>query len=60
MVSFGHAAYLGIGAYAVALGARWGVTDLLAQILLGIGDVGGLCHGDRGRSACAPGAFISS
>ncbi|PJE33024.1 leucine/isoleucine/valine transporter permease subunit [Pseudooceanicola marinus] len=37
MVSFGHAAYLGIGAYAVALGARWGVTDLLAQILLGMG-----------------------
>lgn len=36
LVSFGHAAYLGFGAYAVALGARWGVTDLLAQILLGM------------------------
>ncbi|MBR9763411.1 MAG: branched-chain amino acid ABC transporter permease [Rhodobacteraceae bacterium] len=36
MVSFGHAAYLGFGAYAVALGARWGVSDLLAQILLGM------------------------
>ncbi|WP_010139768.1 branched-chain amino acid ABC transporter permease [Oceanicola sp. S124] len=36
MVSFGHAAYLGFGAYAVALGARWGLSDLLAQILLGM------------------------
>ncbi|KAA2314215.1 branched-chain amino acid ABC transporter permease [Pseudooceanicola sediminis] len=35
MVSFGHAAYVGVGAYAVAIGARFGVTDLLAQMALG-------------------------
>lgn len=32
MVSFGHAAYLGIGAYSVAILGRLGVTDLLAQM----------------------------
>lgn len=32
MVSFGHAAYLGFGAYAVAILSRAGVTDLLVQI----------------------------
>lgn len=34
MVSFGHAAYLGIGAYSVAIMGRMGVTDLLAQMLV--------------------------
>lgn len=32
MVSFGHAAYLGIGAYAVAILSRAGVTDLGAHL----------------------------
>lgn len=32
MVSFGHAAYLGFGAYAVAILSRMGIDDLLAQI----------------------------
>ena len=36
MVSFGHAVYLGLGAYAVALGQRWGVSDLLVQVGLGM------------------------
>ncbi|MDO5604551.1 MAG: branched-chain amino acid ABC transporter permease [Paracoccus sp. (in: a-proteobacteria)] len=33
LVSFGHAAYLGFGAYAVAILSRAGVTDLFLQIL---------------------------
>ncbi|KMK67930.1 branched-chain amino acid ABC transporter permease [Puniceibacterium sp. IMCC21224] len=33
MVSFGHAAYLGFGAYAVAILSRFGVTDLSLHIL---------------------------
>ena len=36
MVSFGHAAYLGIGAYAVAILTSFGVDDLLLQMLAGI------------------------
>lgn len=33
LVSFGHAAYLGFGAYAVAILSRAGINDLFAQIL---------------------------
>ncbi|MDH3659352.1 MAG: branched-chain amino acid ABC transporter permease [Alphaproteobacteria bacterium] len=33
MVSFGHAAFIGIGAYAAAIAAAHGVTDLLVQFL---------------------------
>lgn len=33
LVSFGHAAYLGFGAYAVAILARAGIQDLFLQIL---------------------------
>lgn len=33
MVSFGHAAYLGIGAYSVAIFSRAGITDLSLHIL---------------------------
>lgn len=36
LVSFGHAAYLGIGAYAVVGLSRWGVDDLLLQMAAGI------------------------
>lgn len=36
MVSFGHAAYLGIGAYSVAILSRAGVTDLGAHLLVAI------------------------
>lgn len=39
MVSFGHAAYLGIGAYAVAILSRAGITDLGAH--LGVAVVAG-------------------
>ncbi|MGI9500503.1 MAG: branched-chain amino acid ABC transporter permease [Geminicoccaceae bacterium] len=34
MVSFGHAAFVGIGAYAVGVAASHGVNELLLQILL--------------------------
>lgn len=34
MVSFGHAAFVGIGAYAVGVAASHGVTDLFVQIAL--------------------------
>jgi len=34
MVSFGHAAFIGIGAYAVGIAASHGLTDLLAQIMI--------------------------
>jgi branched-chain amino acid transport system permease protein len=37
MISFGHAAYLGFGAYAVVILSRWGVTDLFAHIGFAIG-----------------------
>ena len=36
MVSFGHAAYLGIGAYSVAILASHGITDILLQALAAI------------------------
>ncbi|WP_370301697.1 branched-chain amino acid ABC transporter permease [Pseudooceanicola sp.] len=36
MVSFGHAAYLGFGAYAVAILQSYGVNDLILQILFAI------------------------
>lgn len=37
LVSFGHAAYVGIGAYAVAVLARAGTTDILLQMAAAIG-----------------------
>ena len=36
LVSFGHAAYLGIGAYAVVLASIAGIDDLLAQALIAV------------------------
>jgi branched-chain amino acid transport system permease protein len=36
LVSFGHAAYLGIGAYAVVLASIAGIDDLLAQGLIAV------------------------
>jgi branched-chain amino acid transport system permease protein len=36
LVSFGHAAYLGVGAYAVVLTTMVGVDDLLAQALIAV------------------------
>lgn len=37
MVSFGHAAYLGFGTYAVAILSSFGINDLILQILFAIG-----------------------
>jgi branched-chain amino acid transport system permease protein len=36
LVSFGHAAYLGIGAYSVVLASIVGIDDLLAQALIAV------------------------
>jgi branched-chain amino acid transport system permease protein len=36
LVSFGHAAYLGIGAYSVVLASSVGIDDLVAQALIAI------------------------
>ena len=36
MVSFGHAAYLGIGAYAVGILSRYGITDLGLHLLAAV------------------------
>ena len=36
LVSFGHAAYLGIGAYAVVLASMAGIDDLLVQMLAAV------------------------
>ena len=40
MVSFGHAAYLGIGAYAVGIPAFYGIHNGLVQWTLAVGAVG--------------------
>jgi branched-chain amino acid transport system permease protein len=37
IVSFGHAAYIGIGAYAVGILASFGITDLVVQLLAAAG-----------------------
>ena len=37
LVSFGHAAYVGFGAYAVAILSRHGVTDIFVHLAAGIG-----------------------
>ncbi|OWU83083.1 ABC transporter permease [Oceanicola sp. 22II-s10i] len=37
MVSFGHAAYLGFGTYAVAILSRHGINDLFLQIVFAMG-----------------------
>ena len=36
LVSFGHAAFLGIGAYAVAMLSRWGYDEIVVQLLAAI------------------------
>ncbi len=36
LVSFGHAAFLGIGAYSVAILSRAGVTDIFAHVIVGV------------------------
>ncbi len=37
LVSFGHAAYVGFGAYAVAILSRHGITDIFVHLAAGIG-----------------------
>ena len=60
MMSFGHAAYLGIGGYAVGILAQEGIRLRLPAVPGGAGGVRALCAGDRRAVACAPAASISS
>ena len=59
MVSFGHAAFLGIGAYAVGILAANGVGDLLLQIVAAI-LAAASSPSSPARSRCGPRASISS
>jgi branched-chain amino acid transport system permease protein len=64
MVSLGHAAYLGIGAYCVGIPSYYDYYNgwLHLGLALGVGGLFALITGaiSLRRSACAPGVFISS
>ena len=59
MMSFGHAAYLGIGGYAVGILAYEGIGSGFIQWPVALG-LGAVRAGDRRALACAPAASISS
>ena len=58
LVSFGHAAFLGIGAYAVGILASHGIEDLLVQIPVGAGGLGALRPGHRRDLAADEGRLL--
>ena len=60
MMSFGHAAYLGIGGYAVGILAFEGIGSGFIQWPVALAGVGAVCARDRRAVACAPAASISS
>ena len=60
MMSFGHAAYLGIGGYAVGILAYRGHRQRLHPVAGGAGGVRAVCAGHRRAQSCAPAASISS
>ena len=60
MMSFGHAAYLGIGGYAVGILAHEGIGSGFIQWPVALIDFGAVRAGDRRAVACAPAASISS
>ena len=60
MMSFGHAAYLGIGGYAVGMLAHEGIFQRLRAMAGGAGGFRAVRAGDRRASACARAASISS
>jgi branched-chain amino acid transport system permease protein len=60
MVSFGHAAYLGIGAYAVGILAHYGIHNGWLQWSLAIGASALVGARRSARSRCAPAASTSS
>ncbi len=60
MVSFGHAAYLGIGGYAVGILAKEGIGSGLVQWPVAIAASALFALSSSARSACARAASISS
>ncbi len=59
MMSFGHAAYLGIGGYAVGILAFEGVAFRLSAMAGGACSFRAVCAGGRRAQRCAPAASIS-
>ena len=60
MMSFGHAAYLGIGGYAVGILAYRGHRLRLHPVAGGADGLGAVRARDRRARPCAPAASISS
>ena len=60
MVSFGHAAYLGIGGYAVGILAKEGINSGFVQWPVALAGLGAVRARRRRAVACAPAASISS
>ena len=60
MVSFGHAAYLGIGGYVVGILAKEGIGAGFVQWPLALVRVGAVRAGRRRAQSCARAASISS
>ena len=60
MMSFGHAAYLGIGGYAVGILAAEGIGSGFIQWPVALAGLGAVRARDRRVVACAPAASISS
>ncbi len=60
MVSFGHAAFFGIGGYAAGILATAGTTEMLAIWPVGVWRRAASRHWRSARSACAPRVSISS
>ena len=60
MMSFGHAAYLGIGGYAVGILAAEGIGSGFIQWPVALVVSGAVRARDRRALACAPAASISS
>ena len=58
-ISFGHAAFIGLGAYAVGILSAHGIGDALIALPVAIG-VAMLFASAPASSACAPAASISS
>ena len=59
MISFGHAAYVGIGAYSVAILASHGINDVFIQLAVALA-ASACSRCSPARSRCAPRASISS
>ncbi len=61
MVSFGHAAYLGVGGYAIGILTYEGLSNAASlQFAVGAVGLGAVRAGWSARSRCAPAASTSS